>query len=274
MPETVIAFNRRCGCCSTRCCTRKRQRRGRRKNATAFRSPRFDAFSRCCLLIFPAFRSLTKPFGCDCRAYEIDLFHLFDTDGSGTLSRRELRRAMAGIKPKIDKSLHHLFEGIYRQLYEDGDGEVDITEWTERLPNELRDDIRRKGAELTAVQTSVRAKGAGVATGGKISQENQRDKEQQAFFRQVKEARQWGKATKMGDIKHHLAAAHGSRTERSLLPRAVIAEGDSQPPMRWTSRESTAHTAVMGRPRVSDRDAVPTGNSLEAARQVKHNFPQ
>ena len=58
----------------------------------------------------------------------------FDTDGNGTLSARELKVALAGIKPQIHRSLHPLFGGMLHVLDEDGNGDISVTEWQGRSP--------------------------------------------------------------------------------------------------------------------------------------------
>eukprot|EP01051_Picozoa_sp_SAG22_P009573 SAG22_NODE_806_length_7087_cov_11.682885_3_plen_252_part_00 len=172
----------------------------------------------------------------------------------------------------MDKSVRHLFAGLVQQLDKNGDGEIDIKEWTREMPKELVQEIRRKGKELTAVQTGVQAMGIAASGGGKIIQDHTRDKEQQKYFEKVKAAKSWGKRTRMGDIKEHLRAAHGQSAQATQSARAaysaVAENGEKQPPMRWTSRDSASKPSAIAtsKPHVSDREANPTMGSLEAAR--------
>lgn len=52
-------------------------------------------------------------------AYEIQLFHQFDNDGSGSLSKRELRRAMNGIKKDISSAVVPVMDGMLDRMDSD-----------------------------------------------------------------------------------------------------------------------------------------------------------
>eukprot|EP01051_Picozoa_sp_SAG22_P009574 SAG22_NODE_806_length_7087_cov_11.682885_4_plen_938_part_00 len=141
-------------------------------------------------------------------AHEIDLFNLFDIDGSGTLSKRELRKALAGVKPSIDKTLHPLFEGLVEKLDKDGDGEVDVHEWQEMLPKKLRDDIRLKGESLLSQQTESKALGAKSGV-GRIVDGRERHREMVEFRAREAKARE---AQHLYDASHHIVAAQQGQT--------------------------------------------------------------
>jgi hypothetical protein len=93
------------------------------------------------------------------QAIEIDLFQMFDNDGSGTLSKRELRRALNGIKQKLSPELVALMDGMMEKLDADGDGEVDLAEWEKHLPPKLLVGIRAQGEELVRRQLGAHALG-------------------------------------------------------------------------------------------------------------------
>eukprot|EP01052_Picozoa_sp_SAG31_P021868 SAG31_NODE_1712_length_7468_cov_8.329896_2_plen_573_part_00 len=196
-------------------------------------------------------------------AHELNLFMLFDNDGNGKLNPRELRRALGGIKPKVDKRLHHLFAGLVQGLDRDGDGEIDIKEWMHRMPKELKQEIQRQGAKLAPAQPGLQPFGLHVSGGGRIIQDHVRDKEQQKFYEDVKAVRLYGKENRLGNIKEHVQAVHRRSTKATLSARtayaAITENGERQPPMRWTSRNTS-------RSDTTDSADKPNMSSLEAAR--------
>ena len=127
---------------------------------------------------------------------------------SGTLSERELRKALAGIKPKIDKSLHPMFAGLMSVLDGDGSGEIDMEEWKALLPAALRDDIRLKGEALLSVQSGAKALGSKSGL-GKIVDGRERHKEMAVYKENLRRARE---ASHLYDASHHLSAAKKGET--------------------------------------------------------------
>lgn len=152
------------------------------------------------------------------KAVEIDIFHQFDNDGSGTLSRRELRRALNGIKKHLDPVAVAQMAGILGKLDEDGDGEVNIVEWDAKLPEDLRRAIRKAGEKLTAVQLSGKALGAKGSV--HIATERARQKEIEDHSKRVAAAKVAAKKSGLGLISEHLRAVHsGKASAESILFR-------------------------------------------------------
>merc|ERR1712113_226834 len=72
----------------------------------------------------------------------VDVFHQVDTDGSGTIGVKELTRALICLG--LDEEAEHRAKKAMREMDEDGNGEIDIIEWNERLPQDLRELIERR----------------------------------------------------------------------------------------------------------------------------------
>merc|ERR1712232_504410 len=66
----------------------------------------------------------------------VNVFHQFDTDGSGTIGVKELTKALMCLGLKGDAGARA--KEVMRQMDGDGNGEIDMQEWQERLPEDLR----------------------------------------------------------------------------------------------------------------------------------------
>eukprot|EP00908_Phaeocystis_cordata_P014396 Transcript_25495.p1 GENE.Transcript_25495~~Transcript_25495.p1 ORF type:complete len:636 (+),score=211.77 Transcript_25495:3-1910(+) len=100
--------------------------------------------------------ALTRNFG-----RVIDVFHEWDEDGSGTIDRREFRRALPLLGIHLDKQTA---DALFDSFDIDGDGELDFRELHKRLKGSAqvidRRPVRRWGEEAIDLPTAERAVGA------------------------------------------------------------------------------------------------------------------
>eukprot|EP01051_Picozoa_sp_SAG22_P020861 SAG22_NODE_4377_length_1287_cov_1.250842_1_plen_300_part_10 len=102
-------------------------------------------------------------------AVEIELFRIYDIDGSGALSRGQLRQLLGLVRTAGQKS--ELFGGVgvpmpgteemMKELDSKGDGQVSLEEWTQNMPEAFRKGVRGLGPSILKVAGSAAAKGGG-----------------------------------------------------------------------------------------------------------------
>lgn len=77
------------------------------------------------------------------------VFNQFDTDGSGTISAKELKRAMKALGLKADKQA---VSDMLGALDSNGDGQISVQEWALELPEELKVAIESKLTDAGTVE--------------------------------------------------------------------------------------------------------------------------
>lgn len=70
----------------------------------------------------------------------VNAFHQFDTDGSGTLSVEELQFAMQ--KMGLERSACDRAVKAMQEMDNDGNGEIDLMEWVQLVPADIREMIQ------------------------------------------------------------------------------------------------------------------------------------
>ena len=125
------------------------------------------------------------------RAIEIDLFTMFDADGSGTLSKRELRQMLGLVRTAMAKGdkrhppmrvpgMEEMLGTLDSNGADAGDGEVSLEEWTQNMPEEFRRGVRALGPSVLKVAQNTKAKSASQG-GIKMSDADHRGKDLQNF---------------------------------------------------------------------------------------------
>jgi Ca2+-binding EF-hand superfamily protein len=147
-------------------------------------------------------------------AVEVDLFLAFDADGGGALDNRELRRMLALIRTKFGTGAGQPpipgLQEMLAKLDADGDGEVTLQEWGERMPAAFRKALRAMGDDLLRAAGDTRA-GTGTGTGGtgRLGGAGERAKEAAEYEARRREAKR-SAAAYSADV-HARAAAKGER---------------------------------------------------------------
>ena len=133
-------------------------------------------------------------------AVEIDLFRMYDVDHSGSLSNRELRRALALVRapPRPSESPLHLInllppqvrsldkngdipglDAMLAELDKDGDGQVTLDEWVDHMPADFKSGLRKAGHKALHIQHGASHSSSNSVA--KMATEDVRGQEQAKF---------------------------------------------------------------------------------------------
>ena len=133
-------------------------------------------------------------------AVEIDLFRMYDVDHSGSLSNRELRRALALVRapPRPSESPLHLInllppqvrsldkngdipglDAMLAELDKDGDGQVTLDEWVDHMPADFKSGLRKAGHKALHIQYGASHSSSNSVA--KMATEDVRGQEQAKF---------------------------------------------------------------------------------------------
>eukprot|EP01052_Picozoa_sp_SAG31_P034424 SAG31_NODE_4021_length_3659_cov_1.569382_1_plen_466_part_00 len=115
-------------------------------------------------------------------AVEIDLFKMYDVDHSGTLSARELRRALGLVRALDKKSEIPGIEDIMAKLDADGDGEVTLAEWQELMPEDFKAGLRKLGHKALRISTDS----TGIKGRGQMATADHRGQERAAYEEKIR----------------------------------------------------------------------------------------
>jgi hypothetical protein len=132
------------------------------------------------------------------RAVEVDLFLMYDVDHSGSLTARELRRALAMVRTKAGKRPVPGMEAMLAKLDEDGDGEVTMAEWC-GMPAEFRQGLRALGPGILEASAAVQTKGS-------VAAEDARGRQRREAAAAEAEARAYQRRIGAGDVATRVAA--------------------------------------------------------------------
>ena len=133
-------------------------------------------------------------------AVEIDLFRMYDVDHSGSLSNRELRRALALVRAPPRPSERPLdlinllppqvrsldkngdipgLDAMLAELDKDGDGQVTLDEWVDHMPADFKSGLRKAGHKALHIQYGASHSSSNSVA--KMATEDVRGQEQAKF---------------------------------------------------------------------------------------------
>ena len=138
-------------------------------------------------------------------AVEIDLFSHFDSDGSGSLSRKELRRALQGVKKELQRTDPHVMASLDEELAKldtDGDGEIELAEFVNNVPDRLRAALRAAGPKILATQQS--SSGAKSSANTRFATGDERGKDMRRHNQRLKDKK---KVSSAYSASNHTKAA-------------------------------------------------------------------